>query len=362
MKDFKEIYSDFEIIQNYLESKINAYSELKEINKINSLNEKYEVTSSAITKDDKLKQASLKLKKLTQEALALQEILAHRAHSIYETIQYALNKNNLLLLADSGRALFELMSLMAYLSYEAAESSETLLKSENEILVVEALEVLIGHFNNIFFTSTATYGEKSKNHEINKLNPMFNLESYISKYVSEEQFNVLNNDYNFLSELIHPNFGSNLTVSNGCMIPSSSIIVTNEMREEFVRKIFTAIHRMIVLTKDIEMNYIKSAIIIMDIYEISLRNYKSLDEIFLISGNKPEDVAYLLGDGHSKKTAFHFPNARTHNESVRLMIDLANQKRLTNRVFKGIENGWLYENYTRKGKIFWAKTLILNSL
>lgn len=166
----------------------------------------------------------------------------------------------------------------------------------------------------------------------------------------------VHSDYDELCEFVHPNYGSNRTVSGGQLGSGVIGLQTSELAEDL-----TKAHRIIEhCAKLAEQEYRIAA-------TASLMKIGSWIEIACQDGSKLTQLFSLrrafTGDGRTKESALYFLKARTHHEALKAFYQYLESEKiaLLERRVATIDNGFLYDvAITDKGSI-WIRYKMQNS-
>lgn len=304
-----------------------------------------------------IRDISEKLYELTKQALVLQEVFNLKFYYLYDALIYSINGENYLMLAENARALFEHVGTLAYLSVETEKIAKNLKNTSSEKNFWVEFNILIKHYHKLFYNTVSLQGGNRVKKEDNELLISKLFPRYISLSLSNHQEKVLRNDYMFLSDLVHPNLGSNLLVTSGYLKKESNIYISNQERNNMTKKLLASVHRLLEMSTDLEMQFIRAGTIIHDMYRITLNKHDSVGALFSALIASKGKVKAMVGDGESPETAISFPIARSVVEEHDLCFAYVEKNDLDKGSYKfeRIEDGWIHYSYTKKNKKVWFK-------
>ncbi len=204
-EDIKQKYKTretFELIEKFLEKQ----SQLSLIKTISFEKELKEKTAEILAKERELGIIAVSLCGLKNQYLFLNRIIETKLTYLMRSMIFGLNDNNHLLLALCSRSLIEHTASLSYLIKWTNRVLERTKGTTECKSINKNLEELYTIYRKIF------YGTRFfKNEGLVEATSVLTL---VDKYLSPEIKDV-REYYNYLSDFVHPNFGSNVLVSSG---------------------------------------------------------------------------------------------------------------------------------------------------
>jgi hypothetical protein len=133
-------------------------------------------------------------------------VLDAKILSLAKSLIFAFNSQNPLLIALASRSLLEHAASLSYLTRRTATQLDALRGATTVSRIVEPLSALRETYRKLF------YGTKF--FKIEGLVDAIHVHSLIDDYLAKE-ISQARDYYDYLSDFVHPNFGSNLLVSSG---------------------------------------------------------------------------------------------------------------------------------------------------
>lgn len=354
LSDYYELSDDlFELlISRHNQHNPDILHELHEIAGENGITYDETVSSNPV-----IKEISAKLYEMCRQGVFLRNVFHIKFYYLFDAIIYAINHNNYLMLADNTRALFEHIGTLAYLSVETEKTAKNLKKTNSEKRFLIEFQNLVEHYNKLFYVNVALENQHTVLHSDNELTINNLFPKYIAKIIPDQKTKVLNDDFMFLSDCVHPNLGSYLLISSGYLKEESKIFITEEERRFMVRKLLASLHRLLDMSNTLELAFIQAGNSIENMYRISLNENENVASLFSpLVASKGKKKA-IIGDGKSPQTAIFFPIARTITEEVALCHEYVDKNNLVRHSYKFeyIENGWKFYSFMKRNKKVWFK-------
>ncbi|MGF9741436.1 hypothetical protein ABEX38_29140 [Priestia megaterium] len=349
------IKKHYELSEDLFTLLTNLHKKYKPNNYLN-INTDIQFDSTA-SDDSVIKDISEKLYELTKQALVLQEVFNLKFYYLYDALIYSINRENYLMLAENARALFEHIGTLAYLSIETEKISQNFKNTNDAENFLIDFSILINHYQILFYNTVSLQGGKLVDKEDNELLFSKLFPTYISLSLSHHEEKVLKNDFMFLSDFVHPNLGSNLLVTNGYLKKESNIYISDEERSNIIEKLLASIHRLLEMSRDLEIRFIRAGLKIQDMYRISLNKHDSVEGLFSPLIASKGKFKAVVGDGKTANTAINFPIARSIAEEIELCSIYIRQNDLEKRSYKFeyIKGGWMYYSYRKRNQKVWFK-------
>jgi len=291
-----------------------------------------------LSKDSK--ELFVRLVRLKNQFLHVCRVIEVKVLHLLDGFTYALNTNNTLVAALCTRSLVEHAGTLSYLTRKSFEFLEELKFVNDYKQAIKKLEKLEDTYRSLF------YGTRF--FRVKGLVDVIPSPKLVKDYLGRELKGAYD-VYRYLSEFVHPNFGSNILVSVGQL--GEGIIVPSS---EEIRKITERIIKIGGTTADYMLGKIA---------EFSLIGFIYLDYIFkCVKLRLPlkdvfrEPELDFIGDGRSKESAILFKGAKTYIDHIRLQYRLLEKLERRSVMQKTIfDEEFLYDIHeTDKGEI-WFK-------
>ena len=327
----------FELIEKFLEKQ----SQLSLIKQISFEKELEEKTKDILAKERELGIIAVSLCRLKNQYLFLYRIIKTKLTYLMRSMIWALNNDNHLLLALCSRSLIEHIASLSYLIEWTNKILEKIKGNTEYKSINENLEELYTIYRKIF------YGTRFFKNE--GLVEAMNVLTLVDKYLSSEVKDV-RKWYDYLSDFVHPNFGSNVLVSSGDL-GEGIIDPSIEEKKEIIENILQITGIMI--------KYLNYKVWHFGALGMMIDNYfqKAIHpEITLATLFREASLDYI-GDGKSKETAIFFTNAKTHVDHIKMQYYFMQQNGIESRMKRigAIEDNYVYDVHeTTKGEL-WFK-------
>ena len=328
----------FELIEKFLEEQ-SKHSLIKRISYEKELKEK---TKNVHIKEKELGVIAVKLCVLKNQYLFLYRIIETKLIYLVRSIIFGLNNSNHLLLALCSRSLIEHCAALSYL----IERTDKILKRTKGITeyktINKNLEELYNVYRKIF------YGTRFFKNEglVDAVNVLTQIDSYLSSEIKN-----VRKYYDYLSDFVHPNFGSNVLVSSGGL-GEGIIDPPIEEKKEIIENILQITSIIIKYLSYKVLDFASLGIRIDNYLQKALHTTTTLTTLFV------ELPPEYVGDGKSKETAIFFTNATTKAEHIRMQYEYMRQQgveSIMRYIFVDDKEDYLYDVHeTKKGKL-WFK-------
>lgn len=336
----EKIESTKEILLKYIE-KIEAEEFLRNHDeRFEGLRKQVEAKSEKLAPP--LNVISKRLFKIADHTFFMIGLYEYKFYLLAKSIVHAIETENPLSLANNTRSLLEQVAVLSHLTTALRAMLDNLTdqgKLENINRIISKAESAL----------TRTYSGKGKSQGTDKESEAIHVHTAMESLGKEIQG--AEDLYNYLCEFVHPNFGNNLLISSGELGKGKIERKSNDSKA--VRDITSASHLLISFIASNNISYPAITWKTHHLVELCFQKGAKITNVF--STKKPTPT----GDGKSKETAYHFKNARTHQEAMNLSYEFLMQNGLltegAKREIGGIDDGFVFDVWkTRIGKI-WFK-------
>jgi len=327
----------FELIEKFLEKQ----SQLSLIKKISFEKELKEKTKDILAKKREVGIIAVSLCRLKNQYLYLNRIIETKLTYLMKSMIFGVNNDNHLLLALCSRSLIEHAASLSYLIEQTNRLLERTKGVTEYKTINEALEEIYNIYRKIF------YGTRFFKNE--GLVEATNVLTLIDKYLLPEIKDV-RKYYDYLSDFVHPNFGSNVLVSSG-ELGEGIIDPSIEEKKEIVESILQITGGIIKYLDYKGLDFASLGILIDNYLQKALHPTTTLATLFV------EPSLEYTGDGKSKDTAIFFTKATTKTEHVKMQYEFMQQQGIesTMQYIGGLEDDYIYDVHkTAKGEV-WFK-------
>ena len=167
------------------------------------------------------------------------------------------------------------------------------------------------------FAERSYYGENPRSNDCgSRAYPIADLMKSLRKAVPD-----IGKVYSYLSEFVHPNWGSNLFVTTG-KLGTGSLNPPLEFHQEVLRKVCAYCILALERIEDTSMEATTHLTALQDMMDRASLPTASVASLFSTR------VPKAIGDGRSSATAISFPTARTHQEAVAMIHRYLNSKHI----------------------------------
>jgi hypothetical protein len=336
--DFPEI--PLENLDNFVSSLVKV-SDIKNFSLMTDLNtvDTEDLSSSDNPKIRKISSLLIENKnKLLFIIRVLQTKMLYLALALIEN----LNNRNYLVFALCTRALFEQAGFVNQIYIKTTPQIRSLINLDNHEKVYSLLKKNIEILDSYFYCSKYFNNVKqNRQKSINVMELIDNLTIINSK---------AKNIYDFLSEFVHPNYGSNLFVYEGTF-GEGIIDPPIQQNIELIEEIIESCIEIIAIINNRFYDVMRHVIIFNDYIDKSLRSHSKISYIF-------RKQKYKFNGSGSRKDPIHFINTRTHYEHVEMHLSFLRDKNYEIIDFKtldGLENGFIYYLYETKEEDIWFR-------
>lgn len=258
---------------------------------------------------------------------------------------HAIESKNPISLASGARAFLEHLGSLGFVAATFERLADSLKGQQSESKVVSSIESASGYFQRCY------YGVGSKNSKGNKVTALHVESDYIKALEKRfgDRFGNIPQIYGKLCEFVHPNYGSNLLVSEGRLgsgrIKPPTDVFQHET-DDFCKQIVGFLAMLENLELDIGARvYALSGVL----QRMSLPGAK-IQNVF------SERTAQPTGDGLSEDTAFYFQNARNHKEAISMTYRFLEERGIPSNCVRNlgsVSEGFLSEYWeTSAGKLW----------
>ena len=337
IKQKYKIKETFELIEKFLEKQ----SQLSLIKRISFEKELREKTAEILTKERELGIIAVGLCRLKNQYLFLNRIIETKLTYLVRSMIFGLNDDNHLLLALCSRSLIEHAASLSYLIEWTNRILERTKGTMEYKSINKNLEELYTIYRKIF------YGTRFFKNE--GLIEATNVLTLVDKYLSPEIKDV-RKYYDYLSDFVHPNFGSNVLVSSG-ELGEGIVDPSIEEKKEIIENILQITGVIIKYVDYKVLDFASLGILIDNYLQKALHPDTTLSTLFV------EPLLEYMGDGKSKETAIFFINVTTKAEHIMMQYEFMRKQGIksTMQLIGGIEGDYIYDVHeTQKGKL-WFK-------
>lgn len=262
--------------------------------------------------DQRLQEVTEPLKKVAQRLLTIQgqfyfliQVCWWKIDYIAEATLHAIQAQNPISLAHNTRALIEHAASLTFIVASIDELRTHLDGQGSEEKINKALgdaEVVLRR----------SYFGRSHKKAAKKEDRAPHIESECLKAM-ERHMKSVKEDYDFLCEYVHPNYGSNELVSTG-KLGSGRLCPPPDFHRPTLERFYQLCSATIEYVKSGTLDWVDVVLQLQEYFNRCCSRGAKINNVF------GERCAVPQGDGKSKETAFHFPTARTPMEA-RNMID-----------------------------------------
>ncbi|RLD17241.1 MAG: hypothetical protein DRI36_04350, partial [Caldiserica bacterium] len=266
-------------------------------------------------------------------------IIKTKIKYLMDTLIYSLNNDNHLILALISRSLIEHAASLSYLLKWTQSKLEELSGLEDYEDINKIIENLCEVYKKIFY-GTRFFKKEGLVEAVNVLT----LIDYLSKEIKD-----IRKYYDYLSDFVHPNFGSNVLVISG-ELGEGVVGPSIEEKKEIVEGILQIVGGVIEYLRYKIFDFTRLGLMINNYLQRVLHPEIDLSTLF------KEPPFEYIGDGKSKETAIFFTKAKTRADHIILQHKFLRQKGIEEKyIFTQIDEGNAYDIYkTPKGDI-WFK-------
>jgi hypothetical protein len=326
MQDFNEASTRLSVLDDFSEK----FSERRKL---------FESLDAHMPQD--LKEIAIAFEDIIEKFLFVTLVNRRKIDGIVSLLIFSINSKNPIALAQGVRALVEHACILCMVAYEI-EKLKVGIKGQNEIEKIRAVlsrsEIFLYR---CYFGKSGKVVKEKGSQALHINDGLDALKARLPSVID---------DYDYLCEFVHPNYGSNLLVSVSEIQKYITSLDSNFDRIE--------INRMVSIggkvLSEIESNelFIYSLCGILSSIANRFTAYDAkITNIFSV--RKP----VIKGNGKSKETALYVTNGRDSGEEIEFIYGYLdkNSFNVYGRAMVGMEDGFIYDLYkTNKGEV-WVK-------
>jgi len=339
-KATKEKYNieNLHIIERFLS---NQY-EFALIKQVSSSKEIEKKANRIIKKNKQIGSIAINLIRIKNQFLFIFRILQTKLIYLLNSMIDSLDHDNHLSFALCARSLLEHAGTISFIYKKIESTINTLKRQSNYNKIQEILERLNESLSKVF------YGTRFFKDE--HLTKAIHTNELIKDHLEKELPNAWQ-VYEFLSDFVHPNYGSNLLVSHG-YFGDGVIDPPIQEKKEIIDRMILLTAGLIDYVDDSFSNYGKFGILIDGYIEKALHPHIKIENIFR------EQRGKFTGDGSSKENAIFFINAKTPMEHIEMQHRYIEENEIDVEPIKQIgamEDGFIFDRYKTKEGELWFK-------
>jgi len=311
--------------------------------------EEFEKRSKEITKKNKkVGRTAINLIRTKNYFLFMMLVMDKKIELLIDSLINSLNKENHIAFALSGRSLLEHAGTICYVNKKADKVLSSLVNQTSYEKIKEILETLQGDLNKIYY-GTRFFQDKQHMQSI-----------HINDFIRtlDERYHDANKAYGFLCDFVHPNFGSNILVSDG-HLGEGFIDKRFDKNKEIINQMISIVSTTVNNLREEIRSFAKLGMLLDDYIEKSLHKNSSIGIIF--KDIKAEDVVRYDGDGSNKENAIFFTTARTPPEHIEMQIIYLEENNINykGREARDIKDGYIYDAYQTDNGEIWFKVPVI---
>lgn len=279
--------------------------------------------------------------RLLEQSLFVVLVCRRKIDAILKLLEYSIDTKNSIALAQGARSLLEHVAVQAEVS-KSLHSLEDNLNGQTDSVKIHDAILKAEKFIH------RAYNGKSPKVENKKENQALHVNDCIKTLKIE--LSDIGDNYDYLCEYVHPNYGSNRLVS--CSEHKLVIKpIVGDLDTDETRKMMETVITLIEASEGIDFKEHKVLARLSVYAQRFLQSKSKITNVFSVRKVKPE------GDGKSKETAYFFPVVRDVPESIQLFLTyLKNRKiRVIGHHVNAFEDGLIYEIYETKIGNIWFK-------
>jgi hypothetical protein len=300
-EEVKKKYKNQEAI-NLVEQFLKTQSKVGLSRKVSLEKELKEKTDDLLAIKRELGIIAVSLCRLKNQFLFLNLIITTKLTHLIRSIVFALNDNNPLLLALCSRSLIEHAASLSYLMERNNKMLNKAKASKDYKSVSDSLEELHAVYRKMF------YGTRFFKKE--GLIESVNVKTLYETYLSKEIINAVNY-YDYLSDFVHPNFGSNILISSG-ELGEGIIDPSIEEKKEIIENILQITGILIKYLSQKVWDFANIGVTLDNVLQKAINPKTTLTSLFAEPGLEH------TGDGLSKETAIFFTKPRTKFDHMKI--------------------------------------------
>jgi hypothetical protein len=259
-----------------------------------------------------------------------QQTVEHKLASLAQAAMFAMNERSPLVLAMVARSVLEHASTLAYLSNIACRCTEKISGSGDVVRASKALSELVEVCREMHFGSGQLATGKRPIHVHDAIKAM------------NQHLPDVMRGYDFLSDFVHPNHGSNMLVAVGG--PGEGVVGVEAADHPSVIHARRAMVRLLAATIMASRNvtlHLAHSVCQLDNWFI-----RGLDEKCKSTRIFAPARTAIIGDGRSRESAYRFPKAATAAEHIQLQIAWVRLNLPTDAVRTSEPNDvWIFDVY-----------------
>ena len=256
------------------------------------------------------------------------------------TMGSALEHEQYLVYSLNLRALLEHSASQLFLSKKFSKTFEQLIGQGNKTKISSKLEKL-NTFNSKLYYGTRFFKDEGLENAINVMTMLQELDNDFSHAMRA---------YEFLSDFCHPNFGSNILFSKGCLESHGG--PTEVQLNRLAHKLLSITLYILHLKRSTSYYFGTIGLNIENVIFRATHDRTNLANLFVT------DSQNFTGDGKTKDTAIYFYKARSKHDHIKMQYEyLSNQGIKSERKYlSDSDEVFLYDKHeTQKGYI-WFKS------
>ena len=288
--------------------------------------------------DEKLASIANRLFKISDITFFYKELFVYKTYLLVKAIIFSIETSNHLSLANNVRSLLEQIAIHNYF-INIIDKMLNELENKNTYSSIDKIIKKVENIINRIYYGENKDSNKFKSIHINEALKIFS-----------NNINNIYEIYDYLCELVHPNYNNNLLISSGEI--SKGRIGIQQNNTKIINNIMNISNSLIV--SFINETTLKTPLFVWELHnyvEICLKNTSKIENIF------SKKIAIPKENGDSIETAFSFEKARTSQEALRLMYEylrnegynpnnLKRQQVINEKSLEFIKQGFLIDEWT----------------
>jgi len=290
--------------------------------------------------DEPLKKIASRLFDIIDRGFFLYQVCDWKLDYLAAASIQSIESKNPLALANCVRALLEHLAAMLALVEKLKILEKGIHGQGNERKINELFEKAEKFIHRSYYGCRDGKGESSEE--------AFHINDYLK--VLNEKEAVIKEEYDFLCEYVHPNYGSNTLVSSGD-IASGRLNPPEAYNIDTLNRLRRCCSICMTILRDGRVEHAVVFIRLQSVLENCFSAHASVTTAFTQKHPTPQ------GDGKSRETAYHFPRARNASEAVEWSYDFLKKQGvfIREKYLGDITTDFIYDVFVTDNGSVWFK-------
>lgn len=291
--------------------------------------------------DEPMKSIATRLFSVADQGFFLYAVYHWKIDYLAEALIHAIEAKNPIALANNVRALVEHLAALVLILKEFEKLEQCLHGQGQEAAINIALEKTETFIHRSYYGKSPKVTKDKREQALHVNDCLVALKEDVAD---------IEETYEFLSEYVHPNHGSNVLVSTG-QLASGRLNPPEEYHRETLDRLKSYCSHCMLYLQDRVTERSSVFMMLKDLSDRCLIRGAKVNRVFAIK------LPIAEGNGKSKETAYYFPKARTAMEAIKLCYEFLDKEgyEVVGRQNGGVVDGFVYDIFKTDIGDIWFK-------